>query len=198
MNEVDESANQTSTIPSRRGAARNRRISQRQCSNVFALLSQGQISEFKEAFAMIDRDGDGLIQREDLLDILASLGESPTDQQVEAMLEEASGNINLTMFLTMMGEKIGSSGSIGGGLSRNGSSSQTEDEALLAAAFKDLADESGLVQLDYLKELLCSMGDKLSLEQFDSFVKGFTVSKSTDSGTLKYFDYKKFLIEIKC
>ncbi len=46
----------------------------RQNSNVFAMFDQKQIGEFKEAFSVIDHDQDGFIDKEDLKDILASLG----------------------------------------------------------------------------------------------------------------------------
>ena len=49
---------------------------QRATSNVFAMFDQAQITEFKEAFNMIDQDRDGFISKEDLHDMLASLGES--------------------------------------------------------------------------------------------------------------------------
>lgn len=47
----------------------------RQNSNIFAMFSQKQITEFKEAFSMIDHDNDGFLDKEDLKDMLASLGE---------------------------------------------------------------------------------------------------------------------------
>jgi hypothetical protein len=46
----------------------------RQNSNVFAMFDQKQIAEFKEAFSMIDHDSDGFIDKEDLKDMLASMG----------------------------------------------------------------------------------------------------------------------------
>ena len=48
---------------------------QRATSNVFAMFDQSQIQEFKEAFNMIDQNRDGFIDKEDLHDMLASLGE---------------------------------------------------------------------------------------------------------------------------
>lgn len=50
---------------------------QRATSNVFAMFDQSQIQEFKEAFNMIDQNRDGFIDKEDLHDMLASLGENP-------------------------------------------------------------------------------------------------------------------------
>lgn len=49
---------------------------QRATSNVFAMFDQSQIQEFKEAFNMIDQNRDGFIDKEDLHDMLASLGEA--------------------------------------------------------------------------------------------------------------------------
>lgn len=50
---------------------------QRATSNVFAMFDQSQIQEFKEAFNMIDQNRDGFIDKEDLHDMLASLGNVP-------------------------------------------------------------------------------------------------------------------------
>jgi Ca2+-binding EF-hand superfamily protein len=46
----------------------------RQNSNVFAMFDQKQIAELKEAFTFIDQNADGLIDREDLVEIWTSLG----------------------------------------------------------------------------------------------------------------------------
>lgn len=142
---------------------------------MFALLSQGQISEFKEAFSLIDRDGDGFIQKEDLKDILSSLGQFPTNEYLDEMLEESPGNINFTMFLTMFGEHMND------GL--------TEDE--LAAAFTSFdPNGTGKIPLSDLKILLTTIGDRLTFEEFEQFTKSFLDTKGN-------FDYKKYLFEIK-
>ncbi|GAB5579379.1 myosin regulatory light polypeptide 9 isoform X1 [Prionailurus iriomotensis] len=69
-------------------------------------LTSHRIQEFKEAFNMIDQNRDGFIDKEDLHDMLASLGKNPTDEYLDAMMNEAPGPINFTMFLTMFGEKL--------------------------------------------------------------------------------------------
>merc|ERR1712141_821696 len=79
---------------------------QRATSNVFAMFDQSQIQEFKEAFNMIDQNRDGFIDKEDLHDMLASLGKDPSDRELEGMMKEAPGPINFTMFLTLYGEKL--------------------------------------------------------------------------------------------
>ena len=60
----------------------------------------------KEAFNIIDQNRDGYIDKEDLIEILTSLGKNPTDEQLDLMLHEAPGPLNFTMFLTMFGEKL--------------------------------------------------------------------------------------------
>uniref|UniRef100_H2MU76 EF-hand domain-containing protein n=1 Tax=Oryzias latipes TaxID=8090 RepID=H2MU76_ORYLA len=79
---------------------------QRVTSNVFAVFDQSQIQEFKEALNMIDQNRDGFFDKEDLHDMLASLGWNPTDEYLEAMMNEAPGPVNFTMFLTVFGEKL--------------------------------------------------------------------------------------------
>ena len=49
---------------------------------------------------------DGFIDKEDLHDMLASLGKDPTDEYLEDMMSDAPGAINFTMFLTLFGERL--------------------------------------------------------------------------------------------
>uniref|UniRef100_A0A8C6GQJ7 EF-hand domain-containing protein n=1 Tax=Mus spicilegus TaxID=10103 RepID=A0A8C6GQJ7_MUSSI len=70
------------------------------------MFDQSQIQEFKEAFNMIDQNRNVFIDKEDLHDMLASMGKNPTDEYLDAMMNEAPGPINFTMFLTMFGEKL--------------------------------------------------------------------------------------------
>jgi len=50
--------------------------------------SEEQIAEFKEAFSLFDKDGDGTIDSEELGTVLRSLGNQPTDEEVEDMIRE--------------------------------------------------------------------------------------------------------------
>uniref|UniRef100_A0A3B3CJ97 Myosin light chain 11 n=1 Tax=Oryzias melastigma TaxID=30732 RepID=A0A3B3CJ97_ORYME len=76
-------------------------------SNVFSMFEQSQIQEYKEAFTIIDQNRDGIISKDDLRDVLASMGQlNVKNEELEAMIKEASGPINFTVFLTMFGEKL--------------------------------------------------------------------------------------------
>uniref|UniRef100_A0A2K6NMH2 Myosin light chain 10 n=1 Tax=Rhinopithecus roxellana TaxID=61622 RepID=A0A2K6NMH2_RHIRO len=71
------------------------------------MFDQSQIQEFKEAFTIMDQNRDGFIDKEDLRDTFAALGRiNVKNEELEAMVKEAPGPINFTVFLTMFGEKL--------------------------------------------------------------------------------------------
>lgn len=68
---------------------------QRATSNVFAMFDQSQIQEFKEAFNMIDQNRDGFIDKEDLHDMLASLGMSAKEKTQVYHYKYKTSTLNL-------------------------------------------------------------------------------------------------------
>ena len=78
----------------------------RTTSNVFAMFTQNQIAEFKEAFQFIDSNKDGIIDKNDLRATFDSLGRMYPDAELQSMLQEAPGPLNFTMFLSIFGERI--------------------------------------------------------------------------------------------
>uniref|UniRef100_T1J436 EF-hand domain-containing protein n=1 Tax=Strigamia maritima TaxID=126957 RepID=T1J436_STRMM len=132
-----------------KGRTTTKKRAQRATSNVFAMFDQAQIQEFKEAFNMIDQNRDGFIDKEDLHDMLASLGKNPTDPYLEDMMNEAPGPINFTMFLTLFGERL----------------QGTDPEEVIKNAFGCFDEENtGFLNEERLRELLISMGDRFSDE----------------------------------
>ena len=57
-------------------------------------LTEEQIAEFKEAFSLFDRDGDGSITTSQLGTVMRSLGQNPTGPELSDMVNEldADGN----------------------------------------------------------------------------------------------------------
>lgn len=149
----------------------------RQYSNVFAMFDQKQIAEFKEAFSMFDHDSDGFVDKEDLKDMLASLGQTPTDEYIDDMISEAPGSINFTMFLTLMGEKL----------------SGTDPEHEILQAFECFDEKNtGFVNADVFREFLTTMGDRFTDEEVDVMYKGATVDPQTNM-----FNYREFVRVLK-
>ncbi|RVE72388.1 hypothetical protein OJAV_G00040080 [Oryzias javanicus] len=134
-----------------------------------------QIQEFKEAFNMIDQNRDGFIDKEDLHDMLASLGKNPSDEYLEGMMSEAPGPINFTMFLTMFGERL------------NG----TDPEDVIRNAFACFDEEgSGVIHEDHLRELLTTMGDRFTDEEVDELFREAPIDKK---GNFNYAEFTRIL-----
>ncbi|KAJ3086297.1 Myosin regulatory light polypeptide 9 [Quaeritorhiza haematococci] len=148
----------------------------RQNSNVFAMFDQKQIAEFKEAFSMIDHDSDGFVDKEDLKDMLASLGQNPTDEYIDDMISEAPGSINFTMFLTLFGEKL----------------SGTDPEHEILQAFECFDDDkSGFINAEALRECMTTMGDRFTDEEVDIMFKGASIDQHNK------FNYREFVRVLK-
>ena len=69
-------------------------------------LTRRQVKEFKDAFAIFDKDGGGSITTQELGDVMRSLGQKPTTAELETMVREidADGNgvIDLDEFITFI------------------------------------------------------------------------------------------------
>jgi len=143
--------------------------------NVFALFSQGQIAEFKEAFTMIDNDRDGIIGEGDLAAIFSSTGREADSKTIKEMLKECPAQMNFTHFLTLFGEKLHG----------------TDTESALRDAFKLFDEEkTGKLHEEYIKDLLQNVGDQYSKDE----VKQVWKEAPIEGGQL---DYLKFVLLIK-
>lgn len=73
-------------------------------------LTEEQIAEFKEAFSLFDKDGDGTITTKELGTVMRSLGLNPTEAELQDMINEVdadgNGTIDFPEFLTMMARKM--------------------------------------------------------------------------------------------
>ena len=63
-------------------------------------LTEEQIAEFKEAFSLFDKDGDGTITTKELGTVMRSLGQNPTEAELQDMINEvdADGNGTIDFF----------------------------------------------------------------------------------------------------
>lgn len=62
-------------------------------SNVFAMFTQHQVAQFKEAFQFIDSDKDGIISKNDIRATFDALGRLCTDKELDEMASEAPVSI---------------------------------------------------------------------------------------------------------
>ena len=61
-------------------------------------LSEGELSEFREIFNLVDADGSGEISREELGELIATLGLKASQEELDRMIDEidvdGDGSIN--------------------------------------------------------------------------------------------------------
>ncbi|XP_002817850.3 myosin regulatory light chain 10 isoform X1 [Pongo pygmaeus] len=112
-----------------------------------------------QAFTIMDQNRDGFIDKEDLRDTFAALGRiNVKNEELEAMVKEAPGPINFTVFLTMFGEKL----------------KGTDPEETILHAFKVFDTEGkGFVKADVIKEKLMTQADRFSEEEVKQMFAAF-------------------------
>ena len=73
------------------------------------MANQDQIAEYKEVFAMFDKNGDGTISTKELGTVIRALGLNPTEAELKQHINEVdasgSGNFSLNSFISMMSRK---------------------------------------------------------------------------------------------
>ena len=71
---------------------------QRNCCNTYCTESwqlfrqYNSLSEFKEAFSLFDKDGDGTITTKELGTVMRSLGQNPTEAELQDMINEVDAD----------------------------------------------------------------------------------------------------------
>ncbi|XP_041480185.1 neo-calmodulin-like [Lytechinus variegatus] len=75
-----------------------------------ANLPKEQLQVLKEAFAVFDKDGDGIITGKELGNVMRSLGENPTEKEVQEIVNEldvnGNGDIDFSEFVGVMSKKM--------------------------------------------------------------------------------------------
>jgi calmodulin len=139
------------------------------------MLSDEQITEFKEAFALFDKEGTGTISTKELGIVMRSLGQNPTDSELQDMVNEVdadgNGTIDFPEFLTMMARKL----------------KGVESEEELLDAFKVFdKDGNGFITADELKKVMESLGETVA----DSMIAAMLRDADVDGdGKINYQDF---------
>ncbi|XP_063430886.1 neo-calmodulin-like isoform X1 [Mytilus trossulus] len=123
-------------------------------------LSEDQIAEFKEAFSLFDKDGDGTITTKELGTVMRSLGQNPTESELQDMINEVdidgNGQIDFEEFLQMMAKKM----------------KDTDTEEEMKEAFKVFdRDNNGFISAQELRLVMANLGEKLTDEEVEEMIK---------------------------
>ncbi|XP_076096051.1 uncharacterized protein LOC143067009 isoform X1 [Mytilus galloprovincialis] len=140
-------------------------------------LSEDQIAEFKEAFSLFDKDGDGTITTKELGTVMRSLGQNPTESELQDMINEVdidgNGQIDFEEFLQMMAKKM----------------KDTDTEEEMKEAFKVFdRDNNGFISAQELRLVMANLGEKLTDEEVEEMIK------EADMNGDGQVDYTEFVV----
>jgi len=149
-------------------------------SNEKVQITKEQEEEFREAFTLFDKDGDGNITVKELGTVVRSLGQSPTEAELKEMIAEVdkdgNGTIDFQEFLDLM--------------SRHMRQADTEEE--IREAFKVFdKDGNGYISAAELRHVMTSLGEKLTDEEVDEMIR----EADTDGdGQINYQEFVKMMM----
>lgn len=143
-------------------------------------LSPDQKSEFKEAFGLFDKDGDGSITTKELGTVIRSLGQNPTEEELQDMINEVdadgSGTIECQEFLELMAKKI----------------KGTDSDEQLKEAFRVFdKDQNGFISAAELRHVLTNLGEKLTDEEIGEMVREADLDRD---GQINYDEFVKVMM----
>ncbi|KAM7482894.1 hypothetical protein LguiB_007477 [Lonicera macranthoides] len=142
-------------------------------------LTEEQISEFKESFKLFDQNGDGVISSNELGSVMKSLGQNPTEDEVQSMIKEVdadhSGTINFTEFLNLMAKKMKDAGVV----------------KEIKEAFKVFdIDKSGFISAAEIKQVMSNLGQKLSDKNVNRMIREADID---GDGQINYEEFVKMM-----
>lgn len=132
-------------------------------------LTDFQIEEFREAFRVFDRDGSGNIEMEELRELLKSVGQVATDEELHKMIDVAdadgSGEVDFYEFVALMAHKM----------------ADPANTAAVSAAFR-LFDKDGNNKIDAqeLRYIMMNVGEPVTWEDINSIVASIDQDGSGD------------------
>ncbi|CAF2188504.1 unnamed protein product [Brassica napus] len=161
-------------------------------------LTDEQISEFKEAFSLFDKDGDGssllillslaiwlimftcCITTKELGTVMRSLGQNPTEAELQDMINEVdadgNGTIDFPEFLNLMAKKM----------------KDTDSEEELKEAFRVFdKDQNGFISAAELRHVMTNLGEKLTDEEVEEMVREADVD---GDGQINYEEFVKIMM----
>ncbi|KAF5366604.1 hypothetical protein D9758_008978 [Tetrapyrgos nigripes] len=124
-------------------------------------------------------DGDGTITTQELGTVMRSLGQNPSETDLNDMINEVdrdgNGTIDFQEFLIMMAKKL----------------QDTDTDAELRAAFAVFdSDKSGSITADELKKVMKKLGEDLTDAEIDAMMKEADVN---GDGQINFEEFQRMM-----
>lgn len=153
-------------------------------------VSRSQMKEFKEAFRLFDKDGDGTITKEELGRVMRSLGQFARTEELQQMLQEidadGDGNVSFEEFVDI-------AWSASSGNDPNHTLSLEEEEKELRDAFRVFDKHNrGYISASDLRAVLHCLGEDLSEEEIEDMIKEVDVD---GDGRIDFYEFVNALGE---
>ncbi|CBY17793.1 unnamed protein product [Oikopleura dioica] len=147
-------------------------------------LTHERLLEYREAFQLFDKDGNGTIEIDELKIVLSSLGQPATQEELEELMKladiDGDGTIDLDEFIEMM---------------RVQDAMETENshEETLRETFQLFdTDGSGKISSSELKQVMEKLGDHLTDSQIQAMIK------EADADGDGEIDFEEFVRMVSC
>ncbi|KAH7702073.1 Calmodulin [Aphelenchoides avenae] len=124
-------------------------------------MSADMIEEFRDAFELFDKDGDGFVTAVELGTVMRSLGLEPTDEELDDLVreidEDGNGTIELEEFVKIMNRRA---------------ATEEDREKELHESFQIFdRDNDGLISPYDIQFVLMNLGEKLSDEEAGEIIR---------------------------
>ena len=141
--------------------------------------TEEQLAEYREAFNLLDKNGDGAISAMELNRVMKSLGINFSELDLQEVLQEidmdGNGSIDFNSFLKLMTRQI----------------SSDDKDRDIKEAFKVFdKNGDGLISSAELNEVMTSLGEKLSERELLEIIKG---ADFDGDGKIGYEDFVKLI-----
>ncbi|XP_051171157.1 uncharacterized protein LOC127288015 isoform X2 [Leptopilina boulardi] len=152
-------------------------------------ISKSQMKEFREAFRLFDKDGDGSITKEELGRVMRSLGQFARAEELRTMLQEididGDGNVSFEEFVEIVSNI--------GGASAAAPPDQDQEEQELRDAFRVFDKHNrGYITASDLRAVLQCLGEDLSEEEIEDMIKEVDVD---GDGRIDFYEFAHALGE---